>query len=290
MASRRSPRWWMATLGRSSGVAARDRSRRTTGAGGPACGPRRATAAGGVSTVMVVPLTSSATDWTTSVWPPAVAVCTPSPEVSASMPPLDQRHTRAPVASSTGLAVNSTSSGPDVHDGADVHVVGRDRLAVDEQLARPAAVGAHDEAPVTEARRRPGRPLHPGVVLVREEDAGAAGRRIHGVDVDGPLVAGLDGDERPVVVPGPGGEVRPGLAVPADPAPGAVEPEDPRAHVGVVRARGGVGHLRRCLRGSGGVGDPPAVDRRVVHRAPRAARHRRAPTRSRDGGPSPRRR
>ena len=179
--------------------------------------------------------------------------------------------------------------GADVGHVADVEVIGGDGRATHHEPPSIVLVRADDHAPVRQPRGRPRGALDPRVVAVGPQRLGRTGRGVGAAHLDAALVPGMQGEERPVVVPRGLRQVGEVVAVPAQLGARAVEPKDPRRDLGVRGARGGVGDL-------GGRPGRDGPDRRSTS-AGRACRRpalrggpsRPAPTRTRGTGPSPRR-
>ena len=154
--------------------------------------------------------------------------------------------------------------GADVGHVADVEVVGGHGRATHHEPSSIVLVRADDHAPVRQPRGRPRRALDPRLVAVGPQRLGRTGRDVGAAHLDAALVPGMQGEERPVVVPRGLRQVGEVVAIPAQLGPRAVEPKDPGRDLGVRGARGGVGDLRGLLVGMRRIRDPPALDGRVV--------------------------
>ena len=148
MASRRSVAVSSVTFGVTSGVSASDAS----------VGPS--------TSRVVVPGSLSDTSRSTVVGPPTAAPCTPSPSVTLveprAVPPPDVEN--CGVVDRVGGEHDGAVSGVD--DGAHLQVVGRHRVAVDDEPPGTVAVGDHHEA-LAEHGRGAGDQLDPRLVLGR---------------------------------------------------------------------------------------------------------------------------
>ncbi len=145
-------------------------------------------------------------------------------------------------------------------DAADLEVGRRDRVALHEQPAGAAAVGAGDQRAVAAEPRHAGHELDPLLVLVLEADVGGAGVGVDVEDPQPPLVARLDRDEQTAVGPVDVGEVLEAGPIPLDVDDAAVESDEVEGDVGVGRAGTGIGQLGRLGRRVGGIGEVPALD------------------------------
>ncbi len=163
-----------------------------------------------------------------------------------------------------GLAVNTIAGAVDGGHRAHLQVGRRDRLAVDEQAARPVTVGTRDQRAVVAQPGDAGDELDPRVVAVLEQHVGRAGRRVDAHDVERPLVARQHGGDQPGLAPLHVGEVRERVAIPLDVDDRAVEADDVQRHVGVGGAGRRVRQLARRLGRIGGIGEVPALHRRGV--------------------------
>ncbi len=139
-----------------------------------------------------------------------------------------------------------------------------DGLAVEQQTASALPISAGDQDPLIGASRSAAHQLDPDVVVVMEQLGGVTGVGIDGQHGDVALVAGLHRYERAVAIPAARRKVGERSSLPCHLDAVAVKAHDPRRHLGVGRARRGVGDLVRWLVGMGWVGDPPPLHRRRV--------------------------
>ena len=274
VARRRSPTWRIVTFGVTSGVATVAADGRAADHGDGAARGRRATPGA-----------------RRSCRRRRRRVCTPSSAVSCSTPASVHRHTEVPVASSIGLAVNTTRSSPTWATARTWRSSGVTGVPPTTRRRRPSASEHTTTRPSARRAGRARRPLHPRVVAVGPQRLGGARARVGAAHLDAALVARVQREQRAVVVPRRLGEVRAGRRGPTSTSVRvAVEAQDPRGDVGVRGAGGRVGDLGGRA-GRGGRG------RRSTSAAPgcrrpgwRGAPCRPAPTSSRGSGPSPRRR
>ena len=134
---------------------------------------------------------SSETRRTTTVSPPTTAEWTPSSAVSCSSPASVHRHTDVPVASSIGLAVNTTRSAPTSATARTWRSSGVTGVPPTTSRRVPSVSRQTTTRPSASRAGRARRALHPRVVVVGPQRLGGAGARIDAADLDAPLVAGV---------------------------------------------------------------------------------------------------
>ena len=173
----------------------------------------------------------------------------------------------------------------DVEHAAHLQRRRRDRHTVDDQPPRPVGVGDGHQRARGRVRGHPGHDVDPDRVGALVVEGRRTGGRVDAERAQGRLVAGLDDDEQPVVVPDDVGQV---LLAPPDRGPPPVQRDDLGADQRVRRSRCRVGDDRGLAVGVRGVGDVPALDGRVVDAGDDQRVPRRRPPDSRASAPSPR--
>ena len=251
----------------------------------PAVSPR-------LVTVVVVVSSASVRYWVTTVSPPTAPVATPTGSLSrVTLPSYPSRATETEATRGTTEATTPSSSTPSTsRTCSDTGVKG---YAVEGQPAGVAVVQPVQQPAVRDPPRRAGQQLDPAVVGERAHRRRGPRRDVDLAQLESPLVAGQQGQQRLALAPLDLGEVLEHVAVelpvgaPVDIHPRSVERDHVQRH-----GRVGLAGLRVALPDRldlrvRGVGDVPHGHRASRRSARRAAPSRRGPTRSLGCGRAP---